>query len=183
MICEQRICLSSAGNAELITQRSLVQIQPAQRNRRSEAIFDLDRDLSGLQIVLKNPARFSGGAHPKTPGRWPGGSLFPISQAQRGSNCKPIANARSRSWSDGERSACGGGAPGGQIRLPADCTSARHRKHASRSSRMNIYSAAISRSGCAQARGRQSRGRPPGRRCRSRGLTPLGRTRHRAIPG
>jgi len=31
MICEQRICLSSAGNAELITERSLVQIQPAQR--------------------------------------------------------------------------------------------------------------------------------------------------------
>jgi hypothetical protein len=44
-------------------------------------------------------------------------------------------------------------------------------------------SVAVSRSGCAQARRRQRPGRLPGRRGRSRGLTPLGRTRHRAILG
>jgi hypothetical protein len=43
--------------AELITQRSLVQIQPAQRKRRSQGVSERSGTPSCLQIVLNNPAR------------------------------------------------------------------------------------------------------------------------------
>src|ERR687891_1803687 len=43
---------------DLITQRSLVQILPAQRNRWSGPVFGPIHDPSRLHFVLNNPARF-----------------------------------------------------------------------------------------------------------------------------
>jgi hypothetical protein len=94
----------------LITQRSLVQIQPAQRNGWSQGVSEGSSAPSCLQIVLTNPARFRDGRCRKTPGRRHRASLGSrIALTQRGSICKRFANAPSRlgcpggsGWSDTE---------------------------------------------------------------------------------